>query len=161
MLAFGNVAFSVFAIAGTILNGAGRSRDAIAIAALALVLAAAGNFIAIPLVVDSGRQLETAATVTGTAMLIGALAGGVMLHRRLGAFLPIVSVVRIAIATGVALAVGRFLPLHGKLMTLVEAAIVGVTFLVVLVATRELGKRDLLDAIKAMRGKRAPGGGES
>ena len=40
-------------------------------------------------------------------------------------------------------------------MTLVEAVIVGVTFLVVLVATRELGKRDL-EAIKAVRRKRAP-----
>jgi O-antigen/teichoic acid export membrane protein len=160
LLALGNVAFSVFAIAGTILNGAGMSRDAIIAAAITLVLAAAGNFIAIPLVVDEGRVLETAAAVTGSAMLIGALASGFMLRKRLGAFFPLISAVRIAIATGAALAVGRFLPLHGKLMTLVEAAIVGGTFLVVLVATRELGKRDL-DAIKAVRKKRAPGGGES
>jgi stage V sporulation protein B len=160
LLALGNVAFSVFAIAGTILNGAGLSRDAIIAAAITLVLAAAGNFIAIPLVVDEGRVLETAAAVTGAAMLIGALASGFMLRKRLGAFFPLVSAVRIAIATGAALAVGRLLPLHGKLMTLVEMAIVGGTFLVVLVATRELGKRDL-DAIKAVRRKRAPGGGES
>jgi len=160
LLALGNVAFSVFAIAGTILNGAGRSRDAIITAALTLVLSAVGNYIAIPLVVDDGRVLETAAAVTGGAMLVGALASGFMIYKRLGAFLPLASVVRIAIATGAAIAVGRFLPLHGKLMTLVVAAIVGVTFLVVLVATRELGKRDL-DAIKAVRKKRAPGGGES
>src|SRR6185503_18068779 len=121
---------------------------------------AAGNYVAIQMVVDDGRVLETAAAVTGGAMLVGALASGFMLHKRLGAFMPIISVVRIGIATGAALAVGRFLPLHGKLMTLVEAGIVGVTFLVVLVATRELGKRDL-DAIKAVRTKRAPGGGES
>jgi hypothetical protein len=36
---------------------------------------------------------------------------------------------------------------------------VGATFLVVLVVTRELGRRDL-EAIKAVRKKRAPGGGE-
>jgi hypothetical protein len=47
------------------------------------------------------------------------------------------------------------LPFHGKLMTLVEAVAVGATFLIVLVVTRELGKRDL-DAIKAVRRKRAP-----
>ena len=158
-LALGNVAFSVFAIAGTILNGAGRSIDAIITAAVTLAIAAAGNFIAIPLVIASGHTLEVAAAVTGIAMLVGAAATGFMLRKRLGAFLPIVSIVRIVIATGAALAVGRVLPLHGKLMTLAEAAIVGVTFLVVLVVTGELGKRDL-QAIRAVRTKRAPGGGE-
>lgn len=160
LLALGNVAFSVFAIAGTILNGAGMSRMAIIIAGLTLALAAVGNFIAIPMAVDDGRVLETAAAVTGSAMLIGAIAGGVILRRELGAFVPAISIGRIAIATATALAVGRVLPLHGKLMTLAEAVVVGVTFLVVLVATRELGRRDL-EAIKAVRKKRAAGGGES
>jgi len=49
------------------------------------------------------------------------------------------------------------LPFHGKLMSLVGAAITGIVFLVVLVVTRELGTRDL-EAIKAVRRKRAPGG---
>ncbi|HEY5947185.1 MAG TPA: hypothetical protein VIV40_16895 [Kofleriaceae bacterium] len=160
LLAIGNVAFSMFAIAGTILNGAGLSRIAISIAAFTLGLAAAGNFIVIRLVVGSGRVLEAAAAVTGASMIVGAFVGGYIMRNRLGAFLPIVSLVRIVIATVAALVVGRFLPLHGKLMTLVEAVIVGVTFLVVLVVTGELGKRDL-DAIRAVRSKRAPGGGDS
>jgi hypothetical protein len=135
------------------------SRVAIYVASATLVLAAAGNFIVIPMVVDTGHVLEAAATVTGSAMLVGALAGGFVLHRRFGAFLPIGSAVRIAIATGIAIVVGRVLPLHGKLMSLVEAAIVGLTFIIALVATRELGKRDL-EAIKAVRNKRAAGTGE-
>jgi stage V sporulation protein B len=160
MLAIGNVAFSVFAIAGTILNGAGMSKVAIYVAGVTLLLATVGNIIAIPMAVDTGHVLETAATVTGTAMLVGAIAGGVVLKNRLGAFLPLASLVRIAIATGVAIVAGRFLPLHGKLMSLVEAVIVGMIFVVVLVATGELGKRDL-EAIKAVRKKRAAGGGET
>ncbi len=160
LLAIGNVAFAVFAIAGTILNGAGLSRVAIASAALTLVLAAAGNLIVIPLAVESGRVLEAAAAVTGASMIVGAIVGGLLMHRRLGAFLPVTSVVRVAIATAAALVVGRLLPLHGKLMTLAEAVIVGLSFLVVLVVTRELGKRDL-DAIRAVRKKRAAGGGDT
>jgi hypothetical protein len=88
--------------------------------------------------------------------------------------LPITaSLVRIALATAAAFAVGRFIPLakvapgglwevahRSKLMTLVVAVIVGITFLAVLVVTRELGARDLA-AIKAVRTKRAPGGGDS
>jgi len=56
-----------------------------------------------------------------------------------------------------ALAVGRVLPLHGKLMTLVEAVCVGAVFLAVLVVTRELGRRDL-DAIRAIRAVPRKGG---
>ena len=159
-LAIGNVAFSVFAINGTILNGAGQTRPAIMVAAATVVLAIIGNWIAIPLAAPRGMVLEVAASVTGGAMVFAAVASGVVLKRKLGAFLPLLSLARIGIATGVALAVGRVLPLHGKLMTLVEAVVVGVTFLVVLVATRELGKRDL-DAIRAVRKKRAPGGGDA
>jgi O-antigen/teichoic acid export membrane protein len=156
-LAFGNVAFSVLAINGTILNSAGYTKQAIAIAAVTLGVAVAGNWIAIPMAADETSVLPVAAVVTAGAMLFGAIASGAVLYKKLGAFLPWMSLVRIAIATGAALAVGRVLPLHGKLMTLVEACVVGGTFLVTLVITRELGKRDL-EAIKAIRKKRASGG---
>jgi len=149
-LALGNVAFSIFAIAGTILNGAGKTGGAIVTAAITLALAAVGNAIAIPIAAEHGDVLFVAATVTTCAMAVGAVVSGWVLHRRFGAFLPPASIVRIAIATGCALAVGRVLPFHGKLMTLVEAVVVGATFLIVLVITRELGKRDL-DAIRAIR----------
>jgi stage V sporulation protein B len=157
VLALGNVAFSVFAIAGTILNGAGLTRPAIVTAAITLGLAAIANYIAIPLAMPHGNYLEVAAAVTSGAMLLGALLTGFVLKQRLGAFLPLLSVVRVAVATAIGIAVGRVLPLHGKLMSLVLAAIVGAVFLIVLVITGELGKRDL-EAIKAVRRKRAPGG---
>ncbi len=157
LLALGNVAFSIFAIAGTILNGAGRTRAAIATAGITLAIAAVGNYIAIPLAAESGHVLDAAAAVTSASMVIGAIISGWTLHRQLGAFLPLKSLARIALATGAALAVGRVWPFHGKLMTLVAAAVVGLTFLVMLVASRELGKRDL-EAIKLVRRKRATGG---
>jgi stage V sporulation protein B len=157
ILALGNVAFAVFAIAGTILNGAGLTRPAIVTAAITLVLAAGANYIAIPLAMATGNFLAVAAAVTSGAMLLGAVLTGFALKQRLGAFLPLLSVVRVLVATAVAIAVGRVLPLHGKLMALVAAVIVGAVFLIVLVVTRELGTRDL-EAIKAVRRKRASGG---
>ncbi|MCX5741818.1 MAG: oligosaccharide flippase family protein, partial [Proteobacteria bacterium] len=158
-LALGNVAFSIFAIAGTILNGAGHTRDAIISAAITLVIAIVGDYLAISMTAGTDHVLVAAASVTGGAMVIGAVISGVFLKRRLGSVLPLASLARIALAAGVAIAVGRVLPFHGKLMTLVEAVIVGVTFLAVLVATRELGKREL-DAIKAVRAKRGGGAPE-
>lgn len=153
-LALGNVAFSIFAIAGTILNGAGRTAPAVATAAITLAIAAIANYVAIPIAAEHGSVLQVAAIATSGSMVIGAVLSGWALRRTLGAFLPLASVLRIAIATAAALAVGRVLPLHGKLMTLVEAVAVGATFLIVLVVTRELGRRDLA-AIKAVRKKRA------
>ncbi len=158
-LAFGNVAFSMFAINGTILNGAGFTRDAIIAAAITLVISGVANWIAIPMAAEAGRTLEVAAAVTSAAMALGAVLTAIAIRRRMGAFMPVTSIMRIAVATAIAFAVGHVAPLHGKLMTLVEAVVVGLVFLVVLVGSRELGRGDL-DAIKAVRAKRAAGGGE-
>jgi stage V sporulation protein B len=158
-LALGNVAFSMFAIAGTILNGAAFTRPAIITAAVTLAIAVIGNWIAIPLVGPGKPMLLVTASVTSGAMLIGAAVSGFVLRKKLGAFIPLASVVRVAIATAVALAVGRVIPFRTPLASLVEAAIVGVTFLAVLIATRELGKQDLA-AIRRVRAKRGQGGAE-
>jgi stage V sporulation protein B len=158
-LALGNVAFSMLAIAGTILNGAGNSRPAVISAAITLAIATVGNFIAISTFAGSPHVLDIAAGVTGGSMLIGAVIAAVQLKKYFDATLPLASLARIVLATAVAFAVGRVLPLHGKLMTLVEAVIVAGAFLVVLVITRELGARDL-EAIKAVRRKRGAGEGE-
>ena len=52
---------------------------------VAVIWAAAGNFIVIPMALESGKSLQAAAAVTGTAMLIGAISTGIMLRRELGA----------------------------------------------------------------------------
>ncbi len=155
-LALGNVAFSLFAIAGTILNGAGYTRAAIGSAAVTLVIAAAGNAIVIPQLEPGREALFGVATVTGIAMVIGATLAGFQLRQKLGAFLPVLSVLRVLIAVGVAIAVGHVIPFRTPLMTLIEAAIVGLTFLAVLIGTGELNKKDL-QAIIAVRKKRGSG----
>jgi stage V sporulation protein B len=142
-LSLGNVAFSLFAIVGTILNGAGMTREAILIAVVTLVAATAAYLIAIPMFVP-GRELLTAcAGATAGAMLLGAVLGGLVLRRKLGAFLPIASAIRVVIAAAVAMAVGRFLPMKTPLGTLIEAAAVGASFLATLVLLREFGREDL------------------
>lgn len=152
-LSLGTVAYCILAINGTILNGAGLTRPATLVAAGTVVVSVTGNWIAIPIAAEHGVALEVAASVSGGAMVIGAIASGFVLYRQLGAFVPWMSIARIAIATAFALSAGWMLPLHGKLMTLVEAAAVGIVFLAVLVGTKELGKHDLA-AIKAVRAKR-------
>jgi len=153
LLALGNVAFSIIAIAGTIFNAAKRTRAASLLAALTLIVAMVANYIAIPIAADGGDPIFVTAAITGGAMVLGAIAYGTALFKVYGGFLPLLSMIRVALAVAVAMVVGHVLPLHGKLMTLVEAGVVAGVYVVVLVATRELGAGDLA-AIRAVRAKR-------
>jgi stage V sporulation protein B len=153
VLALGNVAFSLFAIQGTILNGAGYTRQAILVAGVTLIVAAVANWLVIPRF-DPGRDaLMAAACATSGAMVLGALLGGAMLHRHLGAFIPWLSVVRVLVAAAAAIFVGHRLPFESPFMTLVEAAIVGLSFLFTLIVTGELSRRDLA-AVLSLAGRK-------
>jgi O-antigen/teichoic acid export membrane protein len=156
-LALGNVAFSLFAIAGTILNGAGRTIPAIAAALITLVLSFAGNYVVLPRCEPGLEALLAAGTVTGVSMLIGAAISSWAMWKELGAVLPLLSLVRVVVASAAAIAVGRVLPVGGPVLTLGAAVLVAIVFLAMLVVTRELGRKDL-SAIAAVRRKRAPGG---
>jgi O-antigen/teichoic acid export membrane protein len=156
-LALGNVAFSLFAIAGTILNGAGMTRQAIAVAVVTLIAAAAANLIVIPMFTPGRSLLLACGAATAGAMVLGAAAGGIVLHRKLGAFLPLFSLARVALSAALAMGVGRLIPFVSPLATLIEAGLVALVFLVSLVATRELGKSDLAALTRVVR--RRGGGG--
>ena len=153
-LSLGNVAFSLFAIVGTILNGAGMTREAILIALVTLVVATIAYLIAIPMFVPGRALLTACAGATAGAMLLGAVVGGLVLKRKLGAFLPLASAVRVVVAAAAAMAVGRFLPMKTPLGTLIEAAAVGVTFLAVLVLLREFGREDLAALSRVVKRKK-------
>jgi stage V sporulation protein B len=143
ILVLGNVAFAVFSIAGSILNGVGRTGDAIRVAALTLALLVAGLWIAVPHGAPGREVLAICAAATSVAMLIGAVASGAYLWRRFGAFLPPATVIRVGLAAAAAIGAGRVLVPRGKLMTLAEAAACAAVYLGVILLTRELGPADL------------------
>lgn len=153
-LSLGNVAFSLFAIVGTILNGAGMTREAILVAVLTLVAATVAYLIAIPQFIPGRALLTACGSATAGAMLLGALVGGAVLKKKLGAFLPLATAVRVVVAAAAAMAVGRVLPFRSPLGTLVEAAAVGVTFLAVLVVLREFGRDDLAALSRVVKRKK-------
>lgn len=154
-LALGNVAFCLFAIAGTILNGAGHTRAAIVTAAVTLVAAVLANVFVIPQFPPGRDILLAAASATAGAMLIGAALGGVFLARKLGAFMPWATLVRVLLAVAAALVTGRLVPFTTPLLTLVEAVLVATSYLAVLVLTRELTGRDLA-ALLSLGRRRKP-----
>lgn len=154
-LALGNVAFAVFAIAGTILNGAGYTRDAIIVATVTLAVAVIANAVVIPQFEPGRDVLLAAGSATTGAMVVGAALGGWYLHKRLGAFVPLRSFLRVALAGACAIGVGQLVSFTTPLMSLVEATIVGVSFLLVLVVTGELNSNDLRAVVGVVRRKRA------
>jgi len=111
-LMFAYVGFSMFSIAGTIINGAGLTRAPIAIGLGTLALDAAANAIAIPWALARGSSpLLAAGVATTVAMLAGFVASLAYLERRFGASLAKRSAARIAIAAAAGVLVGRVLPL--------------------------------------------------
>lgn len=158
-LALGNVAFCLFAIAGTILNGAGQTRQAILVAGATLAVAAVANAVVIPRMDPGPDMLLGAASATALAMLVGAGLGGWVLVRRLGAFMPWGTLLRVLVAVAAAVSVGYVMPATAPLATLGEAAVVGLSFFAALVLTGELGRRDL-SALAALGGRRRRKGGD-
>src|SRR5690606_36544538 len=127
-LALGNVAFSVFAIAGTILNGAGQTRAAIRVAAITLTVAAVANALVIPRF-DPGPELHMAcAGATAGAMVLGAALAAWALRATLGASLPIATALRVALAGAAAVALGHAIATAAPLAVLGESAVVGGAF---------------------------------
>ena len=158
LLALGNVAFAVFVIAGTILNGSGATRAALLSVALTLAVAAGANALVIPHF-HPGRELLTAcAAATSAAMVVGAVCSLWLLRRSTGATMPLLTALRVIIAGAAAISLGRFWPTRGALGTMLESCVIGIFFLVVLVVTGELGRNDVSSVLALVNKKKQKSG---
>jgi hypothetical protein len=101
-------------------------------------------WVGIPFGAPGREVLAIAASATSSGMVLGAAASGVCLWRRFGAFVPPLTAIRVVAAVAATLLLGHFWPAHGgKAMTLVGVAACAAAYLVVIVATGELGRADL------------------
>lgn len=149
VLLCGYVCFSLFTIAGTVINSSGRTRPTTAIGFAALMLAAVANWLGISWALAGGHDpLFAAACSTTAAMALGLLIVGFYLARTFGAFLAPLSVVRVAAASAAAVGVGYVWPstgfLGGKVGTLLSLAACGLAYIAVAVGSGELRPAELL-----------------
>jgi stage V sporulation protein B len=149
VLLAGYVCFSLFTIAGTIINSSGRTRPTLVIGAITLAVAVGANWGAVGWALANGRDpLLWAAAATTASMGFGMLLAGVYLQREFGAFLSPLSVARTALCALVGMGLGRIWPntgfLGGKVGALLSAATCGLAFLTAAVATGELRPREIL-----------------
>ncbi len=148
VLLVGYVCFSLLIIAGTIINGSGRTGPTVRIGLATLLWAVVVNYVAIgATLAHRGDALLAAALATTSAMLVGVVLSGIYLRRAFGTFLPLLTVGRVALCTGAAALVGHFWPTHGflggKVGTLFAMAALGLTFIVVAFVTGELHPAEL------------------
>jgi O-antigen/teichoic acid export membrane protein len=154
-LVLGYVCFSLFNIAGTIINGSGRTLPTTIIGLITLATTVVAEWIGIRVALERAEDpLFVAAAITAATMGLGVVLSGAYLYRTFHAFMPALSLVRVAAAYAAARAVGwawthsGFMP--GKIGTLASCAVCGLVYLAVCLATGELRPSEL----KRLRGLR-------
>ena len=112
---------------------------------LVALVAVVGGVIGLVSLAGPGPEALTATAAGSTAgMTVGLVVAGFAVHRRFGTFWPWLSVLRVALAAGVAIALGRLvLPFAGKLITLGECVAVLVVYFAVLALLREFTGEDV------------------
>lgn len=159
VLSLGIVACSLFVIAGTILSSAGRA-PAAALAALAGLVVAVGATTTFVRRAGIGEDTLTAAAF-GSSLGMGVaflLAAG-LVHARFGALLPPVVLLRGAAAAAAAFGAARAVPHDTRPAALAALAAGFATYLLVLIAVREIGLNEL-GALRRMLSRRPMGAGD-
>ena len=141
ILAPGHVMFALIVIGNTILNAAGRTRDALASVAGTCALAAGAVSAAVFLSAEDRVSVAAAAAQT-SSMAVGLVVVLLCLRRRFSAGLPFATSLRSAAALVAAIAVGRMIPDGGAVRTLIECALAFATFVGTLALLREFTGED-------------------
>lgn len=156
--------YSLLIITGSITNSLGRTRATAAIGIVSVLGTTISVYLSIKAGIASGQQpLRAAALGLLTGMGGGLLISLVYLWSTLRVGLPPLSVLRIGVALGVTLYLGRRWPAAGtpgllgsKLGTLLAAGLFALGFLLVLFVLRELSVKELL----LLRRERPRGGSD-
>jgi stage V sporulation protein B len=154
ILVLGQSAFAMLGLATTILVSLGRERTAMTLTAIALGLLVVGCTVLVPHA-GFGKPMITAAATAAAVALGISLGFGVFSVRRIaGAFVPWKTAIRVGACVVGAALMGLYLPSFSKLLTLVVAPVIAGLYFAVLIATGELGRKDLALVLTILRPKR-------
>ncbi len=154
ILVLGQAAFAMLGLATTILVSLGRERNAMTLTALALVLLVTSCVVLIPNAAFGQLQVMAAATAAACALGVSLLFGVFSARRAAGAFIPLKTAARVGLCIAASATLGLYLPRFGKVLTLVVAPAIALSYVGALVAMRELGKSDLALVLAIVRPKK-------
>jgi stage V sporulation protein B len=142
ILAGAQCCLALLSVACSILNASGRAVLSMGIMGMTAVVMSAGIAIFVPRAAPGAPMLVAAATATAVATVTGLVAAMIVLRTRLGGMPPVGTVGRVALALGAALLAARLVPGHGKVVGFAVIALTGITYVAILVLTREFGPDD-------------------
>ncbi len=143
VLALGQGAFAMLGLGATVLISLGAEWSAAAITLIALLLVGAGCFGLVPGRDFGEPQLLATAGATSIALVLGLGLSAAWVKRQAGTFIPLATALRVGIALALAVFVGTRLPPGGTQIVTFEAAAIAGVYVIALLATRELGKKDV------------------
>ncbi|MFO0591568.1 MAG: lipopolysaccharide biosynthesis protein [Polyangiaceae bacterium] len=156
ILAIGMGPLSVLGISSAVLTSLGRERAAAALTALAVAAVAAGCWILLPGAELTDGMLVRTAIAASAGLFAAMVIGAFLVQRTAGGFVPTLTVVRVPIAIAVTVLAGWKMPWLGKVAVVPQAAAIALVYVIVLIASRELGSADLAVVKRALsRGKKA------
>ncbi|MBI2144033.1 oligosaccharide flippase family protein [Candidatus Woesearchaeota archaeon] len=137
ILAAGTAALTTAYLLATVLNAAGKTSYPLTVMAATLAASVAANTMAIP-----QYGLKGAAAVVAIASVAAAIAMLLGAYRRIGNFIPYRSIAKTAAASLAILALAMSFRLQNKFLLPVEYAILGVLYLALLIALKEINHSD-------------------
>ncbi|PYT07623.1 MAG: hypothetical protein DMF60_06730 [Acidobacteria bacterium] len=138
IVAYGMLLFGLLYVVTTIISASGHPAVSLLVGFLTLVASAALNFTLIP-----SYGLAGAATGTTASMLAGALAGCAYLKVKFGALMSARSAVRITASAAAVYVISLQFSPSSKLMIVAKLAALSFVYLAALVASGEIGRKDL------------------
>lgn len=153
LLAIGFGGFAIFGVLTTVLNSLKHERESAIVTGVAVTLVVALCYLRVRGATFGPELLLYTAQATAAGLFVATLSAAFFVYRAAGAVAPPLALLRVLVALGIAVAVGRVLPHAGKILTPVYAALVALVYVVVLLVTRELGARDVA-TIRAVVSKR-------
>jgi len=133
------------------LNAAGRATASLALMILTAAIVSAGIAIFVPRAEPGAPMLVAAASATALATVTGLVAALIVLRARLGAMPPPATMIRVALALVAGVVAARLVPGHGKIVGFAVMALTAVTYVAVLVVTREFGAEDRAKLARMLR----------
>lgn len=156
LLSIGFGAFAIFGTLTTVLNSLGRERSSAVITAVAFALVVVLCFVLVRGGAFSAQLLWRTAIATSIGLGAATLVAAALVRRAASAVVSPKSLVRMLVALGVAIGVGRLLPTPGKLATILHAAVLALVYVLVLILLGELGRADLADVKNVVARRRGP-----
>jgi len=150
ILAIGQGAYTMLAIATTTLSSLGRERLASRITLGALLSVLVSCALLTSRAAFGEPQLEATAIGTSVGLAVTLLVAARQVRTEAGGFIPLSTVVRVLFAVAVAAGIGALAPSAGRLLTPLVAVGVATLYLIVLAASRELTRADA-NALRALR----------